>query len=224
MALINCPECGKLISEQAPTCPHCGAPVGNASRVSPAGSAPAPRKGNQLLVILAVVAVVLLGAGVGFYIGNKDKQPEQPATEAVEVKDTTAAEKKDTVTPAVVEEPKTKPAPAKSQLSEKKEEAAAPVYTGKEVWKGAIGGKYKVHMVINNNTGEFYYYYDKYGSKNVFWLTCVYSSDNNITLVEENRYGEQTGMFEGRLRGNTYSGTFYNLHKGTSYSFHLTRQ
>lgn len=24
MALINCPECGKEISEQAATCPHCG--------------------------------------------------------------------------------------------------------------------------------------------------------------------------------------------------------
>ena len=24
MALINCPECGKEISDSAPTCPHCG--------------------------------------------------------------------------------------------------------------------------------------------------------------------------------------------------------
>lgn len=34
MALINCKECGKQISDQASSCPHCGAPV--------AGNPPAP--------------------------------------------------------------------------------------------------------------------------------------------------------------------------------------
>lgn len=29
MALINCKECGKEISDKANTCPNCGAPVGN---------------------------------------------------------------------------------------------------------------------------------------------------------------------------------------------------
>ena len=29
MALINCPECGKEISDQAASCPSCGAPLGN---------------------------------------------------------------------------------------------------------------------------------------------------------------------------------------------------
>lgn len=29
MALINCPECGKEISDQAASCPSCGAPIGN---------------------------------------------------------------------------------------------------------------------------------------------------------------------------------------------------
>lgn len=27
MALINCPECGKEISDKAPACPKCGAPI-----------------------------------------------------------------------------------------------------------------------------------------------------------------------------------------------------
>lgn len=27
MALINCPECGKSISDKAETCPECGSPV-----------------------------------------------------------------------------------------------------------------------------------------------------------------------------------------------------
>ena len=29
MALINCPECGKQISDKAPACPNCGNPIGN---------------------------------------------------------------------------------------------------------------------------------------------------------------------------------------------------
>ena len=27
MALMQCPECGKEISDQVPACPHCGFPV-----------------------------------------------------------------------------------------------------------------------------------------------------------------------------------------------------
>lgn len=30
MALINCPECGKQISDKAPSCPDCGCPINNA--------------------------------------------------------------------------------------------------------------------------------------------------------------------------------------------------
>lgn len=29
MALMNCPECGKEISDQVNHCPHCGFPVKN---------------------------------------------------------------------------------------------------------------------------------------------------------------------------------------------------
>jgi hypothetical protein len=35
MALIDCPECGRQVSDRAPSCPHCGFPI--------ASSAPAPR-------------------------------------------------------------------------------------------------------------------------------------------------------------------------------------
>ena len=33
MAMINCPECGKEISDKALTCPNCGAPVSNDNTV-----------------------------------------------------------------------------------------------------------------------------------------------------------------------------------------------
>ena len=45
MALIKCPECGKEISDKAPSCPGCGCPVSAAASTAapaPAASAPAP--------------------------------------------------------------------------------------------------------------------------------------------------------------------------------------
>lgn len=27
MALVSCPDCGRSVSDRAPTCPHCGAPI-----------------------------------------------------------------------------------------------------------------------------------------------------------------------------------------------------
>jgi len=34
MALIDCRECGKELSDTAPTCPFCGAPAKNATGVN----------------------------------------------------------------------------------------------------------------------------------------------------------------------------------------------
>ena len=38
MALINCPECSKEISNAAPACPNCGTPIASASEASAAGA------------------------------------------------------------------------------------------------------------------------------------------------------------------------------------------
>ena len=40
MALINCPDCNKEISQNAPTCPGCGAPI--------ASAAPKLKKGDYI--------------------------------------------------------------------------------------------------------------------------------------------------------------------------------
>lgn len=38
MALIKCPECGKQVSDKAPTCPGCGSPIDTAIRCPKCGS------------------------------------------------------------------------------------------------------------------------------------------------------------------------------------------
>ena len=57
MALIECPECGRQVSSQAPACPHCGYPVTGTAQVLPPRSAssvpPAPQ---QNLVVKVTVA------------------------------------------------------------------------------------------------------------------------------------------------------------------------
>jgi hypothetical protein len=36
MALINCDECGKEVSDKAASCPNCGAPIAPVTRAEPA--------------------------------------------------------------------------------------------------------------------------------------------------------------------------------------------
>lgn len=51
MALVNCPDCGKEVSEKAPTCPSCGGPIANTTE--------APKKGDHIPYTDQEVAVML---------------------------------------------------------------------------------------------------------------------------------------------------------------------
>lgn len=52
MALINCPDCNKEISDKAPTCPGCGAPIGAAAPVHEKG-ATVPYSDQEVAVMLS---------------------------------------------------------------------------------------------------------------------------------------------------------------------------
>ena len=82
MALIQCPSCGQMISEQAPMCPHCGHPIANVNYYnSPQPQPqPQPKSGNNskvivgiLVAIIATLALVLFAVmGKGCAKGNTD--------------------------------------------------------------------------------------------------------------------------------------------------------
>ena len=75
MAMIDCSECGKSISDQASSCPACGAP-NRAYRK--------PMSGFLIFVIIVVVLFVLFlifGAVVGSTPEEKAKQQERDAIE-----------------------------------------------------------------------------------------------------------------------------------------------
>lgn len=75
MPLVNCPECGKQVSDAASACPHCGYPL---SAPSPSEPRPA-RRSTPLEEVrtnrgagIALIVVVLLGIPaivVGFLAG-----------------------------------------------------------------------------------------------------------------------------------------------------------
>lgn len=76
MALINCRECGKQISDQAASCPHCGAPL-KATPAPQQNTAPqqavdyqqqvqAQQKAQQKSMVKTMLFSTLLSAGLSF--------------------------------------------------------------------------------------------------------------------------------------------------------------
>lgn len=73
MALINCPECKKEVSDQAAACSHCGHPIATqkhdptAATVPPKTTEVKPRKRNiqklfaVLLTLVSLVAAIATG-------------------------------------------------------------------------------------------------------------------------------------------------------------------
>ena len=68
MALINCPECGKQISDKAAACPNCGAPVSDRSHVM---QSPIILKYAKSRSIAVLLALLLGGLGIHKFYLNR---------------------------------------------------------------------------------------------------------------------------------------------------------
>ena len=79
MALINCPRCGKPISEYAPVCPNCGR-----------GMKPS-RKGRKGcgIVVMALLVVSLLAGGVVGFLHLQDRKASRDELERQRMADST---------------------------------------------------------------------------------------------------------------------------------------
>jgi len=75
--LIPCPACKKKMSSEAPACPKCGHPLNEEQRRAALKKQADAKKGG--LVLLALLAVVIAGAGL---FGGESKQPPAPAQPA----------------------------------------------------------------------------------------------------------------------------------------------
>lgn len=92
MALINCPECNRQVSEKAPTCPNCGAPIATPpSAQSPMFASvhrepdpPKPKKNVSCLsagclVLLVLFLIGLLAGGGGDSGGGSSSSVSSPS-------------------------------------------------------------------------------------------------------------------------------------------------
>ena len=71
MALIECPECKKEISDKAPACPHCGGPAAD----RPAEKPNKPGQANALhLILIAVLVAGMAGAILWNAAGEASKK------------------------------------------------------------------------------------------------------------------------------------------------------
>lgn len=80
MALINCPECSKEISDKVKSCPHCGFPMEETEEtqkveISSINLKVDTKKRKKIVtsVIYGVLAIVLLFEGYSIYNSNKTK-------------------------------------------------------------------------------------------------------------------------------------------------------
>jgi hypothetical protein len=82
MALINCPECNKQVSDQATACPHCGRPLKRTAPVAarPTTAAKRPKSSALGCGCLALIAIVGFGGYVA--ICSSPRKPTASHTTA----------------------------------------------------------------------------------------------------------------------------------------------
>lgn len=82
MALINCPECGKGVSNSAPSCPNCGVPIASAREAVAAGAPLTTVQGtSKKLKSHTLGSVVAIVVGVVWLMGqinSNEAGGEQP--------------------------------------------------------------------------------------------------------------------------------------------------
>src|SRR5262245_23567061 len=66
MALVNCPECERQISDQAPSCPQCGVPRRN--KDASVKAAKPVKSGNSLTTKILAVVIIVMAFGVWWAI------------------------------------------------------------------------------------------------------------------------------------------------------------
>ena len=66
MALIKCPECGGMISEQAYNCVHCGYPINHST-----GSFSRIQNSEGIVIIYGLRQTFLIGGTISIYLDGK---------------------------------------------------------------------------------------------------------------------------------------------------------
>lgn len=80
MALINCPDCNKEISSNAPSCPNCGAPISSDRESTGSGvqHLTTTQETSKKFKLQSIISVMLIVIGICWLItvGGADTAPE----------------------------------------------------------------------------------------------------------------------------------------------------
>lgn len=76
MALINCSECGKEVSDKSQHCIHCGNPIAFNNENTQVRESKTKKKKNRKGLVLLFTFVLIVAAGVGYFFINQLEQKE----------------------------------------------------------------------------------------------------------------------------------------------------
>ena len=74
MALINCPECSKEVSDSAPSCPNCGYPLASKTSTSETDIRTIQKTSKQFKLITAAAVICMIVGLIWFIIDFKNFQ------------------------------------------------------------------------------------------------------------------------------------------------------
>ena len=82
MALINCPQCGKQVSDKAPSCPHCGLDMtvpNTPPKEETAIQEESPKKPRKVWTVVAIVVgcIVLVAVALWFFVFHDNQKANE---------------------------------------------------------------------------------------------------------------------------------------------------
>lgn len=84
MALINCPECGKEVSDKAKSCIHCGYPI-NVKKIKTNDEIIEHSKQKKKIIMIVFIIIIILGIGIGIFSYNYNISGKKEVNQAIEI-------------------------------------------------------------------------------------------------------------------------------------------
>lgn len=224
-----CTKCGNQLKDNAAFCSKCGSPQENINNnpnqsqgytnrapathiitpnqqheYSNYSNNPQPGKDNKTKIlygVIAVLAVLLIGGGVWFFLDKMYQSEKEPqvyvSSKSSKQDDDSALSTNDThVNTNEIE-----------KTEHVKEEKPQFNFNGINYLKGKIDGKYAVNMELDLRNWSGRYCYDKYGPKNSMDLVVIDKEGGYLVIEEYNKHGEYCGEWRGSVTNGVFKGT-----------------
>lgn len=207
MALIRCPQCGNPVSDKAPACPRCGHPIAQAAPLSSNSEQSGGNKMGWLYAVIGLLGLLTLVLIIVMFTGGRCSRSTSQTTTPTQASEAVSA---------------TSAAPVAPAPAEQVEEAKPAVdlsHDGTYHLSGKVAGqRCKMDLTIDGSNVYGSYSYNKFGKPLQLSGT---RSGSTIFLSEVDDDGENSGELNGRISGNSFTGTHtrYKTMADTHFSF-----